>query len=549
MILLATLLSIYKPIIFLIVFCLWAYLVSNLDKDLAYYYLRRHLWNAGHIAAGVITVLIWVNVPFWIGLPLALLLLGGPIAGYVYYRNLNVPPDRQWTLSIDTWNEWIHGYQQDSAQRNAQVQLLTDDGTAIPVPTSSDTTYDAHNLFEDLLAFALPRGAERIDLAVDQEKTAIAVRIDGVSYAQPSVEPTLGVTLVDYLRDAAGMDTADRRRKQTADLPVNAGDHGKHKIELHFAGSSRGMQLVMEFDRQKRLLMPIAELGLTSQQQQQVEAVLESRQRTVLVAAPPHQGLSTTLYSLVNAHDPYTQTVGTLEENVIHEIEGVSHEQIEPGADNATINKRLTSILRGDPHVLMLSRLIDTAMARQVAESSDDVRFYVGLPQDSGRAALKVWLKAVGDLKDGAEAIEAIISQRLVRKLCTTCRIRYKPDAAMLKKMNLPADKVKHLFKPSGKVTVKEQEETCPDCLGMAYRGRVGVFEVMTLDDEARGLIAKGSLDQLHAHLRKQRMMLLQEAALSKVIDGTTSISEVTRALGKGEKPAGKSAAGTPAQT
>ena len=135
----------------------------------------------------------------------------------------------------------------------------------------------------------------------------------------------------------------------------------------------------------------------------------------------------------------------------------------------------------------------------------------------------------------GGDALHAIISQRLVRTLCPTCRVAYKPDPEALRKMNLPSDKVSQLYKQTGQVIVRDKPQTCTDCHGIGYRGRVGVFEVMMMDDMARGLIRAGKLDQLRAHLRKNKMLWLQEAALHRAVEGITSISEITRALAKPE--------------
>jgi type II secretory ATPase GspE/PulE/Tfp pilus assembly ATPase PilB-like protein len=128
-----------------------------------------------------------------------------------------------------------------------------------------------------------------------------------------------------------------------------------------------------------------------------------------------------------------------------------------------------------------------------------------------------------------------VLAQRLVRKLCLSCRAPFTPDPAALKKLNLPADRVGQLYRETGQVMIKDKPQQCPACMGMGFRGRVAVFETMVLDDEARKLIAAGQLDALRAHLRKQRMLWLQEAALARVVEGVTSIGEVQRALAKAE--------------
>ena len=185
---------------------------------------------------------------------------------------------------------------------------------------------------------------------------------------------------------------------------------------------------------------------------------------------------------------------------------------------------------------MMVSRLMGSKVARQIAAASGDARFYVGIRQRDTFSALKAWLKAVGDLKRGGEAVGAIISQRLVRNLCPVCRVAYKPDPEALRKMNLPPDRVAELYKQTGQVMVRDKPQPCVNCHTVGYRGRVGVFELMVLGEEAKGLIGQGKLDKLRAHLRRHKMLWLQEAALHKVVDGATSVSEVQRALAKDTK-------------
>jgi len=251
----------------------------------------------------------------------------------------------------------------------------------------------------------------------------------------------------------------------------------------------------------------------------------------VIVAAPPQHGAPTTLYSLLHEHDPYTSSLATLEDEVQFDLEGVSHNLIEPGQSSAKINEKLGGLLRADPSAFMISRVVDPQAAKLLAQSAPEIRIYVPIPQDGTFSALQLWLKVTGDPKLVAEGLGAVIAQRLVRRLCHTCRVSYTPDPSALKKLNLPATKVGDLFRASGKIMVKDNEVQCPDCHGLGYRGRVGVFEVMIVDDAARKYIAANQLDTLRLHLRKHKMLYLQESALAKVVDGTTDIKEVTRVM------------------
>ncbi|MFW6032422.1 MAG: ATPase, T2SS/T4P/T4SS family, partial [Phycisphaeraceae bacterium] len=315
---------------------------------------------------------------------------------------------------------------------------------------------------------------------------------------------------------------------------------GRHRLELETAGSTRGMMLRLRIDRRQRLRVKFGELGLTESQAEQLREVVGELEGVVLIAAPSGQGSSTTMYSLVNEHDPYTTSVVTLEEQVPIELEGVSHNELPAGASPQEANEKLASLLRQDPNVMMLPQLKDAQMARQIAESGREMRVYSNLPANDTFDALRKWVKLVGDRRSAGKPLRAIVSQRLMRRLCPTCRTSYRPDPAVLKKLNLPADRVSQLYQASGQVVIKDKPQPCPACHGLAYRGRVGVFEVMVLDDPARNLLQQGDVERLKTHLRKQRMTWLQEAALSKVVDGVTDIKEVTRVLGGGKPGSGR---------
>jgi hypothetical protein len=185
-------------------------------------------------------------------------------------------------------------------------------------------------------------------------------------------------------------------------------------------------------------------------------------------------------------------------------------------------------------------------VAALLAKSAEDIRFYLDFDQANALAALQRWIKLVGDRSLAGEAISAIVAERLVRRLCPKCRVAFKPDPQRLKKLGLPADKISKLYRASGKVEVKGHPQPCPDCRGLGYRGRVGVFEVMAFDNDARGYVAAGETDPLKNHLRKQKMMYLQEAALAKVVEGVTDIKEITRVFegGSASKDGGSGGSG-----
>jgi len=531
------LISLYKPVLFGAVVGLWAYALAYIDKDLKYYYLPRETWNSIHTAVGFLAFLLWLLIPwFWLGLPIAVLICFSSLIGYHFYRNTKVKPADRWRMSLDSFRQKWDEAQQQRMQQRASVSMLDQSGKALPVPTGEDPRVPVHEALENLLEFALPRRAERIDMLADANQTQIVVQIDGVKYPQSKLEPVLGIGLIDYLKQHAGLDVQDRRRKLKGSLEVSVSDMGKQKFAIVTSGTTQGLSLSITVNPDLHSLMKFDELGLLESQKEALVPALEENTRSVIVVAPPRHGLSTTLNSLLDRHDPYTQNITTLEQDLILELEGVAHNKIAVGGDAPTVPQQFKTILLREPRVVMISQLTDPEVAKMIPPHADEMRFYVGLRQADSFTALRAWVQALGDPQKAVDSVSVVIAQRLIRKLCTTCRAPYQPDPQILRKLNLPPDRVKQLFKHSGQVMVKEELEPCPDCLGLGYRGRFAIFEVMILDDQARQFVAAGQMDQARAHLRKNRMMYLQEAALTRVVEGVTSISEITRVLSGDKK-------------
>jgi len=530
--------SIFKPILMTAILLVWGRWASMLDKDAEYYYLKRQMLNGMTIGAGVLAFGLWLAIPyFWIGLLLALVILIGAGVAYVMIRNRNVPEHEQWELNGQFLMDMIAQRRRDIAQREATLRFVQigskTSSNFKPVPMADEPEYPKHIAVEELLAGGLARNAQRIEVGITGKDSVIQYNIDGVSYKAEPMEGPAALAMVDYLKKETGLDVEDRRKKQTGEIKAEVGSHGLHDFRVTTAGSTRGLTCVIEIDPRRQLEISYDKIGLLESQRGALKPVLEDTTGVVVVAAPPKQGRTVTLYSLIQQHDPYMQDIHSLEAPPELDIEGVT--QHEPGEDGWA--KSLNSVVLKDPAVIMVAQTPDAATAKVAVDAAmDDKRLYMGINAGDTFAALKSWAKAVGDLDKLADSLRAVTAQRLIRKLCPTCRTAYSPDPAAMKKLNLPADKVGQLFKASGKVAQgnKSEPETCPTCRGIGYVGRAAAFEVMVIDDDAKSFLRSGDLSGLRSHLRKQKMLWMQEAALAKVVSGETSISEVMRALGEG---------------
>lgn len=527
------LMSLFKPLLVALVVIGWSWIASRFDKDAAFFYLQRYWWNLGQICCAIVGVamMLWTPI-FVIGLFVGMAIMFGGLSVYAYYRNTQVPEPDQWTFSLDFFTQKIERIQHTQAQKHATIMLLAQDESRLDVPSGDEENTKAHAALEQILDFALPRGADQINLLVKPEKATMNVYIDGVKYPQGHLDPPIAMALIDYLKTVAGLDLEDRRKKQVGMVKFDAGELGLHTLDLETSGSTRELSLSCQVDVSRRAQLPITHLGLLETQKQSLQQLTQETGKVVLVATPPQLGMTTVLYSLMQEHDPYTSSVVTLEDDVLFELEGVSHHLIEEHAREEKINDRLAAILRSDPDVLLVSRFVNAKTATMVAKSANETRFYIGVRENDTFTALRHWVNDVGDPRLAARAIGAIIACRLIRKLCHTCRTPFQPDQTELKKLNLPADQTKNWFRSSGQVMVKDKAQPCPACVGLGYQGRTAVFEVMVLNQQARQFIGANDYDRLRSHLRKNKLLWLQEAALARVIDGTTDIKEIKRALG-----------------
>jgi general secretion pathway protein E len=300
------------------------------------------------------------------------------------------------------------------------------------------------------------------------------------------------------------------------------------------AGSSKGQELRLIFDRARQLNKPIDGLGLLPGQLEALRPFeeLEDRHGVVLFGAPPGNGLTTTGYSLIGRHDAYTSNIKTLEHEILTELDGVDQLQWDPDNPDVDYATNLQSILRRDPDVVLISDQIDKETARTAAEPGPKgPLLYV--PQRAGSVTeqFQQWAKIVGDVKLAMHGLRAVINQRLVRTVCPNCRQAFQPSSEQLQKLGLPQDKVGQLFQASGKIQVKNKIETCPVCGGAGYFGQTGVFQTMIVGDDTRRLVLAGDLKAAMAEARRNKMIYLQEAALRKVVDGETTIEEVVRVM------------------
>lgn len=561
------LMSIWKPVLMLIPFIVWGRIVTGVyDKHAAQFFLPRRNWNLVHLSCGVLALAAWVGLGsvvggeggFWAGLGAALLILGGDLFAYMHLANKDerVPESKRIRIGMSKPEGDKGGKKKDVLKGKAAAQIKftikSPDGKGkytevVGVPALETPEFAARVAAEAVFAEAMAVRATQVEVGPGANG-AYQVRqlVDGVYQNGATMPPADAAKVMDFWKLAGKQDVSDRRRKQVSDVSVESPDF-KRIVRVTSTGAQGGMRVSLLMEPEKSVQRQPTELGLLEPQMKTLKELAEESQGVVLVATPPDSGRTTLMYGLLRMHDAYTSNVHTVEMEPQGAPEGVRVNKWDPqgggavaggagaggpGPEYATL---VRSILRRDPDVVAVAELPDPATAQEISKADQQrTRTYLCMKAGDPFTAVQAFVKAVGDTRKAADCLHGVVVGKLVRKLCTNCRVAYPPTADMLRKLGLPEGKVANLFKKGGQVLIKNKPETCPVCKGIGYIGTEGVFEVYPIDKEDRDLIAQSNLQGLKASWRKKNLPSLQQVAIRKAVDGVTSVEEIMRITTEG---------------
>ncbi|MFG0325750.1 MAG: ATPase, T2SS/T4P/T4SS family, partial [Phycisphaerales bacterium JB037] len=539
----AVLVSWWKALILLVPFVVWAWIISDVyDKHAARFHLGRKKWNLIQLvigvaaAAGAFVVPVLAGVGgiagFGIALGAVVLILGIGIGAYPFVsgKDARVPPDHRVKIDFSKFAEKRKAKAEKKQAGKAELVILRPDKSKVLVPDAETPEFEVRTASEGVVMRAREARASQLDILPTGKDGSYGVTylVDGVRQTGEGPMPAQdAVRIIDFWKDAGLLDVADRRKKQTADIRIAKGEEN-YTARLTTIGGQGGQRLTMLFDHAQAVRRSPENLGMLEPQLQELRELVKENRGTVVLAAPSDGGRTTLFYTIVKMHDAYTSNVQTIELQTEDSLEGVRQNVFDPNGEQE-FGKLVRSILRRDPRVVAVADL-DADAAKEMARADHErTRTYASFKTDGVLGAVQLWVKAVGDLEQAGEALHGGVAGKLVRRLCENCRVAYQPSADMLKKLGLPADKVKQLYKKGGQVLIKNKPEVCPVCAGNGYAGQVGVFEVYRFGPEERDAIKKGDLNALRAALRKRGLPSLQQAALRAAVEGVTSVEEVLR--------------------
>jgi type IV pilus assembly protein PilB len=355
-----------------------------------------------------------------------------------------------------------------------------------------------------------------------EDEFKMRYRIDGVLYEMVPPPRHIAIAVASRIKVMSNLDIAERRLPQDGRIELTVG--GKPvDLRVSVLPTMFGESVVMRVLDRSQVELDIRKVGLRDDEQRVVDDLIHRPNGIVIVTGPTGSGKTTTLYSALSAINTIDSKIITTEDPVEYDIDGLIQVQINPEI-GLTFARCLRSILRQDPDIILVGEIrdIETAQIAIHASLTGHLVFSTLHTNDAPTAITRLLDLGLEPYLVTA-TLEAVVAQRLVRRICTNCRAEFEPTEEMLHELELSPSEVRGRTFFFGK--------GCEVCNNTGYKGRTGIFEIMHLDDTLRDLILKqSSTNLIREEARKRGMRSLRDAGLMAIFDGATTIEEVVRA-------------------
>lgn len=403
--------------------------------------------------------------------------------------------------------------------REREQQQLQQPG--IPDVEVSDHLANAPivQLVRSIIEQAVRQRASDIHIDALEKQVRVRYRIDGVLSEKMLYDISLLPAIATRIKIMGGMDISEKRKPQDGRITMDV-DHGEYDIRVSVLATSYGEKIVMRLAATNALTRSKAELGLRPEDLNKFNHILANPNGIILVTGPTGSGKSTTLYTAISELNSEDVNIITVEDPVEANIPGINQVQVNPKAD-LTFASALRAILRQDPDIIMVGEIRDYETASIAVQASITGHLVVStLHTNSASATLTRLIDMGVESFLLADSIVGVIAQRLVRRLCTSCR-RPRPATEEEKiLLGVPVDQDYTIYDHAG----------CPLCSETGYYGRIGVYEIMEITPALKHVITKrGSTEEIREIAMREGMSTLRMCAAQYVRSGTTTIEEMLK--------------------
>ena len=390
---------------------------------------------------------------------------------------------------------------------------------------------------DQMIIDAVRMGASDIHIEPYPTQLKIRFRVDGVLEDQPQPPAYLQSAITSRIKIMAGMDVAERRRPQDGKISRQIGSVGNRQIDLRVStvptiATLHGESVVLRILDRQSIEFGLEELGLTEDNLQLFQRMIRKPHGIILATGPTGSGKTTSLYACLKEINSPDVKIITLEDPVEYELEGINQIQVNPDIE-FTFAIGLRHILRQDPDKVLVGEIRDYETAEMAVHTSLTGHLvFSTLHTNDAPGAITRLIDMNVEPYLVASTVEGIIAQRLARRVCKACCEMYSPDIHEL------AGLMGNGNGNGANVAIPYDLEIpravigggCKECRGRGYKGRIGIFEVLLMNDEVRSMALKqASTSEIRRLAVQLGMKGLREDGWRKVAAGMTTVDEVLR--------------------
>jgi type II secretory ATPase GspE/PulE/Tfp pilus assembly ATPase PilB-like protein len=384
---------------------------------------------------------------------------------------------------------------------------------------------------KEIVTDALLRRADQLRIEPKGDRALTHLWVDGIAYPGSRLSKQQGHAVTQMLKLLAGLDIQMRQRPQAGGIRAEL-QGTKYLLRVLSTPVGEGAErLSVKINNLDLTPKNSEEAGFSKELKERVREITAGKKGIFLICGGPGSGVSTTTFAVIRSVDAYQYTIYTIGDDQGWELPNVGRFEANEGE---TLEDTLDRAIRSEADVLYVDPLRDAETAGIVLKLQKDVTFISEFAAGDALAGIAGFAKLVGN-GQAAQALRAVMSQRLIRLLCNQCKLAYRPNPKMLVKIGLPPE-TKSLYRaPTQKDQEAEQPdgatyEPCEACGGTGYFGRSAMFELIEMTEGIRKLVAEGANPQLiKSQARKDNMMTLQQEGLKLVVEGKTSLEELQR--------------------
>ncbi|MEP9410571.1 MAG: type II/IV secretion system protein [Candidatus Brocadia sp.] len=368
-----------------------------------------------------------------------------------------------------------------------------------------------------ILLEAIRLNSSDIHLEAYHDRYEVRFRIDGLLHEMLPIPFQMGVGLASRIKVLAKLNISEKVLPQDGRFAITA-DQKIIELRVSVIPMIFGEGIVIRILDKSSVKLDLTSIGIDGTGLKIIQENMKRSSGIVLVTGPTGSGKTTTLYAIINELNQTDTKIVTTEDPVEYDINGIMQVEIKPEI-GLTFASSLRSILRQDPDIILIGEIRDTETAKIAIEASLTGHLVLSTVHTRSTAGTISRLVDMGvEPYLLADTINLIVAQRLVRTICKTCRESYIPGEEEILSLDVQLDSPAIFYRGKG----------CRQCNFTGYRGRIGLFEIMDITCEERGLIGnmEGS-ESLYKRVKEKGMVSLREDGVRKMLEGTTTYAEV----------------------